>query len=101
MMELLAIIGCATIFLLGLWGLESPPMEFSGHGVRIWGFLISGSALALLHVFGVVQATLDAGPIAKPMETAMLALLTILAAFCAVLELAVLLGLSSDDERNR
>jgi hypothetical protein len=96
-MELLAIIGCVAVFVLGEWGLNAPPLKFSSHAARIWGVLTCGSALALLHKFGVVQVVLDAGPIAKPMETAMLALLTILTAFCAVLELAVLLGLSSDD----
>lgn len=96
-MELLAIIGCVAVFLLGVWGLESPPMEFSSHGARVWGFLTCGAALALLDVWGVVQTVVDAGPIAKPMETAMLALFAILAAYSVVLEIAVLLGLSSDE----
>ncbi len=96
-MELLAIIGCIAVFILGEWGLNAPPLKFSSHAARIWGVLTCGSALALLHKFGVVHVVLDAGPIAKPMETAALALFATLTCFCAVLEIAVLLGLSADD----
>jgi hypothetical protein len=97
MMELLAIIACIAIFLLGLWGLESPPMDFSSHAARIWGCITTASALGLLHFAGYLQETLDAGPIAKPAETAGIALFAILFCYCAVLEIATVLGLTSDE----
>ncbi len=95
-MELLAIIACVAIFVFGVWGLESPPMDFSTHAARIWGCITTGAALALLHFAGFLQETLDAGPIAKPGETASIALFVILFCYCAVLELATLLGLTED-----
>jgi hypothetical protein len=95
-MELLAIIACVAIFLFGIWGLTAPPMEFSSHAARIWGCITTGSALALLHFTGFLNETLDAGPFAKPGETASIAMFVILFCYCAVLEIATLLGISED-----
>jgi hypothetical protein len=91
------IVGGLAILLLGLWGLESPPMDFSSHSARIWGVITTGSALALLHFSGSLQDTLNAGLFAKPGETAGIALFAILFCYCTVLEVAVLLGLTSDE----